>query len=105
MDYISTILAVVFGLMVVTNIVVEVLKKITRDKVSTNLLVIVVAEVLTLVSGAAYASINDIAIAWYHVVAAVILGIFVAYSAMFGFDKLRQAAEQVGRIKMGKTPE
>ena len=33
------------------------------------------------------------------VVAAVVLGVFVAYAAMFGFDKLRQTLEQLDSIK------
>jgi hypothetical protein len=105
MEYIGILLTIVFGLMVVTNIVTEVLKKITWNKVPTNLVVLIIAEILTLVSGAAYASIMDIAIEWYYVVGAIVVGIFVAYSAMFGFDKLRQSLEQIGEIKMGKKAE
>ena len=36
---------------------------------------------------------------WYMVVAAVVMGVFVAYAAMFGFDKLRQTLEQLDSIK------
>lgn len=100
MEYISVILAIVFGLTIVTNIITEVLKQITWKKVPTNFLVLVVAEVLTLVTGAAYAAICNIAIEWYHVAGAVVIGIFVSYAAMFGFDKLRQAFEQFKEIKM-----
>lgn len=101
MENISTILTIVFGLMVVTNIITEVIKKLTWDKVPTNILVVIIAELLTLASGAAYAEINGIAIVWYYVVGAIIAGIFVAYAAMFGFDKLRQAVEQITSIKAG----
>lgn len=101
MDNISMILTVVFALMVVTNIITEVIKKLTWDKIPTNILVVAISEFLTLASGAAYAEINDIAIVWYHVVGAIVAGIFVAYAAMFGFDKLRQAFEQITIIKAG----
>ena len=100
MDNISMILTVVFALMVVTNIITEVVKKLTWDKVPTNILVVAIAEFLTLASGAAYAEINDVAIVWYHVVGAIVAGIFVAYAAMFGFDKLRQAVSQITVIKV-----
>jgi hypothetical protein len=30
---------------------------------------------------------------------AVVMGVFVAYAAMFGFDKLRQTLEQLDSIK------
>lgn len=95
MEFISIILTIVFGLMVVTNIITEVVKKLTWDKIPTNLLVVIVAEVLTLASGAAYAEICDVTIVWYYVAAAVIVGVFVSYAAMFGFDKFKQLAEQV----------
>lgn len=87
----STLLIIVAALVAVTNIIVQVLKQVTWKKLPTNILVVIVAVVLTLVIGAAYAQINVIAILWYHVVAAIIVGIFVAYAAMFGFDKLREA--------------
>lgn len=99
MENISIILAIVFGLMVVTNIITEVIKKLTWDKIPTNILVVVISEFLTLASGAAYAEINEITTLWYHVVGAIIIGIFVAYAAMFGFDKLRQAVAQISSIK------
>ena len=93
---ISTLLVVVGALMAVTNIITEVLKKVTWDKVPTNILVVVIAEVLTVSSGAAYAQIQSIPILWYHAVAAVVVGLFVAYAAMFGFDKFKQALAQMG---------
>lgn len=33
------------------------------------------------------------------IVAAIAMGVFVAYAAMFGFDKLRQTLEQLEDIK------
>lgn len=91
MNYIETLLIIVGALMIVTNIIVQVLKKVTWDKLPTNILVVIIAEILTLAAGAAYAQIKVIPILWYHVVAAVIVGLFVSYAAMFGFDKLREA--------------
>ena len=93
---ISTLFVIVGGLMAVTNIITEVLKKVTWDKIPTNILVVVIAEALTLAAGAAYAQIQGVPILWYHAVAAVVVGMFVAYSAMFGFDKFKQALEQMG---------
>ena len=95
MDSMNVILTIVFALMIVTNIITEVIKKLTWDKIPTNLMVVIISETLTLISGAAYAQINGISIIWYHVIGAVIVGIFVAYAAMFGFDKLRQTLEQI----------
>ena len=86
----STLLVIVGGLMAVTNVITEVLKKVTWDKLPTNILVVIIAEILTLSAGGYYAQVNGISILWYHVVAAVVVGLFVAYAAMFGFDKLQE---------------
>lgn len=99
MGILNTLLAVVFGLMIVTNILVEVIKKVTWDKIPTNLLAVIVAEVLTMIFGIVYSQINSITISWHHVVGAIIVGLFVSYAAMFGFDKLRQALEQIDILK------
>lgn len=96
---ISIILPLVLVLMVVTNIIVEVLKKLTWEKLPTNLLAFVVAMTVTLLAFLAVCQIMGIAVAWYMVVGAIILGIFVAYAAMFGFDKLKQTIDQINGIK------
>lgn len=96
---ISVILPLVLVLMVITNIIVEVLKKLTWEKLPTNLLAFAVAMAVTLVVFLAACQIMGIAVAWYMVVGAVILGIFVAYAAMFGFDKLKQTIEQINSIQ------
>ena len=96
---ISPLLVITGSLMVVTNIITEVLKKVTWDKIPTNLLVVIIAELLTLSAGAAYAELQGITIVWYHAAAAVVVGLFVAYAAMFGFDKLQQALAQRGITK------
>ena len=95
MNHIQTVLTTIFGLTVVTNIITEVVKKITWDKVPTNIVVVIIAEVLTLATGAAYAQFTNIDIAWFHGFGAFVVGLFVAYAAMFGFDKFKQAVDQV----------
>jgi len=91
----SVIIAIIGALTAVTNVIVEVLKKATWDKLPTNLLAVLVAMVLTLVAFFAYAAYMSIAVLWYHVAAAVVVGFAVAYAAMFGFDKLKEAIGQI----------
>lgn len=93
----STILTIVGILVVLTNIVVQVLKKVTWGKLPTNILAITVSMVLTLVTFFAYCQIKAIAVVWYMVAAAVVLGFLVSYAAMFGFDKLKEALTQIGK--------
>lgn len=94
----STILTIVGILVVLTNIVVQVLKKATWGKLPTNILAITVSMVLTLVTFFAYCQIKAIAVVWYMVVAAIVLGFLVSYAAMFGFDKLKEALTQIGKM-------
>ena len=92
----SYLLVIVGFLVALTNIITEVLKKLTWDKLPTNVLVVLIAELLTLASGVAYWQINNLTMTWYVAVAMFVVGLLVAYAAMFGFDKLKQALEQMG---------
>lgn len=91
----SVILSIVGVLVIVTNIIVQVVKKVTWDKLPTNILATLVAIVLTLGAFFAYCQIEGITVVWYMVAVAVVLGFFVAYAAMFGFDKLKEAIMQL----------
>lgn len=86
----SIIITIIGVLVALTNIVVEVVKKSTWDKLPTNVLALIVAVALTLAAGFAYCQIEAITITWYIVVAFVVVGFMVAYAAMFGFDKLKE---------------
>ena len=96
---ISAVLLIVAILVVITNIIVQVVKKATWDKIPTNLLVVIVSMLLTVGVFMAIFQIRAVTITWYMIAAVVILGIFVAYAAMFGFDKFREALEQINRYK------
>ncbi len=86
----SVIIAIVGVLVALTNVIVEVAKKATWDKLPTNILALIVAVALTLAAGFAYCQIKAVPITWYIVVAFVVVGFMVAYAAMFGFDKLKE---------------
>lgn len=86
----SVIIAVIGVLVALTNVIVEVTKKATWEKLPTNVLALIVAVVLTVAAGIAYLQIKSIAIAWYMIVALIVVGFMVAYAAMFGFDKLKE---------------
>ena len=51
--------------------------------------------VLTLVAFFGYMAFMGYAVMWYYVAAAVVVGFAVAYAAMFGFDKLKEALGQI----------
>ena len=87
---ISNLLAIIGALVVLVKILTEVIKKVTWDRLPTNIVALILSEGLTLAAGAAYAQINTIHITWYLVVGAVVVGFMVAYAAMFGYDKLKE---------------
>ena len=80
-----------------TNIIVQVLKTLLPASLPTSLLALLVAMAVTLTAFAAYCAVVALHPAWYMTAGAVGLGLFVAYGAMFGFDKLKEALE---RFKM-----
>ena len=91
----SVLISVIGVLTVLTNLIVEVIKK--AVKVPANILAVGVALVLTLVTLFAWAGYTDAAVPWYYVAAAVVVGFMVAYAAMFGFDKLKETLERIGK--------
>ena len=94
---IAEILSVVGALMIIVNLITEIAKKLGLKK--TNLFVAILSEVLTLICFFAYVDVKSISIEWYFVVGAVFVGLAVAYAAMFGYDKLKQALLQIKEIK------
>ena len=85
-NYGSIILAVMFILTTAVQLIVEVVKRLV-PRVPTDLVVFVVSIALTVLALYIGAEILAITVMWYYAVGAVVLGIFVAYAAMFGFDK------------------
>lgn len=99
-NYLPMLMVIIGVLVVFTNIIVEVLKKLTWDKLPTNILAILVAVALTLAAFFAWIAIVGIPFMWYYLAAAVVVAFMVAYAAMFGFDKLKEALTKVQEIKV-----
>lgn len=94
MDYttiLSQVLIIVSVLTIFVNIITEVAKNAIPQlsgSSSINLFVLGLSEVVTIISFIAYFQIIGMALTWYLTVAFIVVGILVAYSAMFGYDKL-----------------
>lgn len=93
-NFSATILFVMACLVFGVNIITEVIKKLL-PKVPATLVVTVLSIAMTMVAFFAWASCIELKILWYYVVAAIVLGLFVAYAAMFGFDKFKDALEKL----------
>lgn len=100
--YLITILAVLVG---IVNILTEVIKKLTWDKIPSSLLAFIISQVITLLALFIYMTIMQYTILWYYIVIAIIIGFFVAYAAMFGFDKLKDIISSWGVIKAKKLED
>ena len=75
----------------VVSVIIEVIKNVSfLKKIPTDLVVIVLSEVLTVLSFLAYMSYNSIAVTWYLAVGSFIAGFFVAFVAMYGWDKITE---------------
>lgn len=86
LKYGSVILGIVFLLTTATQMIVEVAKRLL-PRVPTDLVVFLVAVALTVLALLIYTAIMEITVMWYYAVGAVVLGIGVAYAAMFGWEK------------------
>lgn len=98
MNYASILLGIMFLLTFTVNIIVEVVKRLI-PKVPTDIVVFVISIVITVLALYIAASVMKITVMWYYAVGAVILGVFVAYAAMFGFDKFKELYDRLNAVK------
>ena len=92
--YASILMFILAGLVFVTNIIVEVVKNLF-PKLPTNILAVAVVLIVTVLALFIAAAVLEITVMWYYAVGAVVVGLFVAYAAMFGFDKFKEAFEKL----------
>ena len=97
-EYGSILLTVIALLVFVTNIIVEVIKGLF-PKVPTNYIAVIVALIVTVLALYILCAVMEITVMWYYAIGAVVLGIFVGYAAMFGFDKFKAAWDKVRQHK------
>ena len=97
-EYGSWVLFAMACLVFGVNIIVEVVKKLF-PKVPTTFLAAILSVAVTMVAFFAWAAINHVVVLWYYVAAAFVLGLFVAYAAMFGFDKFKEALTKLKEYK------
>lgn len=93
-NYASVLFAILAALVFVVNIIVEVIKT-AFTKLPTSYLTILVSIVVAVLALFIAAAVLEITIMWYYAVGAVVVGIFVSYAAMFGFDKFKDAWEKM----------
>ena len=97
-NYGSILLAVMAVLVFATSIIVEVVKNLF-PKVPTNFVAVAVAVIVTVLAMLILCTVLEITVMWYYAVGAVVLGLFVSYAAMFGFDKFKAAWDKLKALK------
>ena len=97
-NYGSILLAVMAVLVFATSIIVEVVKNLF-PKVPTNFVAVAVAVIVTVLAMLILCAVLEITVMWYYAVGAVVLGLFVSYAAMFGFDKFKAAWDKLKALK------
>lgn len=90
-ENLSQLMVAIGALAFVVSVITEVIKGIgALKKIPTDIVVIVLSMILTVVAFFAYAQYVSLVVAWYLVVAAIICGFFVAFIAMYGWDKINE---------------
>ena len=97
-----TILTTGFGVLVILTTALTELFKGMFDKLPPQITATVTALILTVCAVMAYLSITGITPQWYMIAGAVVGGLFVSYSAQFGFDKFKEIIKLIGGGKNDK---
>jgi hypothetical protein len=88
-EYGSVVMAAMVLLVFATTITVEVVKGLFK-KVPTNIVAFIVSMIVTILAVIILCAVLRIPFVWYYIVGAILLGIFVAYASMYGFDKFKE---------------
>ena len=87
MHMLPILLTIIGALAFTVSVITEVLKR-PLSKIPTDLVVTILSITVSVVAFFVYASMYNMAITWYYVVGSIVGGFFVAFVAMFGWDKL-----------------
>ena len=105
MTYVPMLLSIILFLSFLTGLIVQVLKGVLYEKIPTNLLACIVGMIVTIMAGVAVWSYFKFQLTGWMVIALVFLSFVVAFTAMFGYDKLIQAIKQAGLMEDTKEKE
>ena len=90
-ESLSQLMVAVGALAFVVSVITEVIKGIgVLKKIPTDIVVIILSMVLTVVAFFAYTQYASLVVTWYLIVAAIIGGFFVAFITMYGWSKLKE---------------
>ena len=93
MDYLLSNVALLLTVIGVLAFTVSVITEVTKsvsflNKIPTDIQVLVTSILLSVLSVLVYVDLSKTKLIWYYIVGAVVLGFFVSFIAMFGWEKL-----------------
>lgn len=90
------LLMTVIGLLAITvSVIIQVIKNVSfLAKVPTDLVVIILSVLISVAAFFAYSAIAGLTVTWYYVIGTIIGGFFVAFIAMYGWEKLTELIER-----------
>lgn len=97
-EFFSVAFLILFLLTTTVTVIVEVFKGML-PKLPTNILAFGVSIAITGLAMAVVISVFQIPFAWYYAAGALVMGLFVAHAAMFGFDKFKDTFEKLKSMK------
>ena len=98
----TSIIITTFGVLVVLTTALTQLFKAMFSKLPPQITATVIALILTVCAVFAYLTISGITPEWYYIVGAVVGGLFVSYTAQFGYDKFDEILKLFGGGKNEK---
>ena len=97
-----TIVISAFGVLVVLTTALTQLFKAMFPKLIPQITATVIGLILTVCAVFAYLTISGITPEWYYIAGSIVGGLFVSYSAQYGFDKFNEILKLFGGGKIEK---
>ena len=99
-NYGTTLVAIIGVLAFIVSVITQVIKEMpVISNIPTSLLVIMLSVTITPAAYIAYAQYSYMQLHWYMIAASIIAGFFVAFVAMFGWDKISDIYNKTTKSK------
>lgn len=94
-----SIIITAFGVLVILTTALTQLFKGMFTKLPVQITATIIAVILTVCAVFAYLTISGITPEWYYIAGSIVGGLFVSYTAQFGYDKFDEIIKLIGGKK------
>jgi len=95
----TSIIITAFGVLVILTTAITQLFKAMFPKLIPQITATVIGLILTVCAVFAYLTISGTAPEWYYIAGSIVGGLFVSYTAQFGYDKFDEIIKLIGGKK------